>query len=408
MTARQTKTSNSTTVTKKQLLALRNATLAISSNLSLAETLQRIVAAAAELVNARYAALGVPDESGEYLAEFITTGMTRAAEARLSHRPRGHGILGLILHEGRSLRLRDLRRHPRSAGFPPNHPPMKSFLGVPITHKGQRMGNLYLTDKRTAREFTAEDQRLIEWLAAHAGLALENARLYARVQHLSVVDERQRIGMDMHDGVIQSIYAVGLTLEYVQGQLGEGEVSGAAERLKNAIAGLNDTIRDIRAYILDLRPRRFEGDNLIAGLEQLLAEFKANTLMAVEFQADPNAGQRLAPEARLALFHIAQEALSNAAKHSRSSRMAVRLIDDVDRVALLLQDNGRGFNADEVERRVGHGLMNMRERAAALGGDLTFESSAGQGTDVRVSFPKQPVRQGSTRTQTRPGRRRTG
>jgi signal transduction histidine kinase len=379
------------TITKKQLVALREAALAISANLSLADTLKRIVMAAAELVNARYAALGVPDESGEYLAEFITSGMTPQAEARISHRPRGHGILGLILREGQSLRLRDLRRHPHSTGFPAHHPPMKSFLGVPVSHKGKRMGNLYLTDKRRAPEFTADDQRLIEWLAAHAGLAIENARLHARVQHLSVVEERQRIGMDLHDGIIQSIYAVGLTLEYVHGQLVQDDIAGADERLKSAMDALNATIRDIRAYILDLRPRRFEGDDLITGLERLLAEFKANTLMAVEFHADPNADRRLLPEARLALFHIAQEALSNAAKHSRASRMDVRLTEAEEQVVLSFKDNGRGFKLDDVQRRVGHGLINMQDRASALGGALTFESSTDQGTDVRITLPKQPA-----------------
>src|SRR5688500_6883283 len=288
----------------RQLLALREAALAISANLSLAETLKHIVTAAAELVQAAYAALGVPNESGEYLAEFITTGLTPDAEARIGHRPRGHGILGVILREGQSLRLRNLHEHPRSVGFPPNHPPMTSFLGVPITRKGERLGNLYLTDKRTADEFTADDQRLIELLAAHAGVAIENARLYARVQHLSVVDERQRIGMDLHDGIIQSLYAVGLTLELVQAQVTEGDSDGAQAQLRNARAALDATTRDIRNYILDLRPRRFQGDNLVIGLERLLAEFKANTLMAVTLVAQSEADQRLSPEARVALFHI--------------------------------------------------------------------------------------------------------
>jgi len=371
------------------MLALHQATLAISADLSLAETLKRIVVAATELVDARYGALGVPDESGEFLAEFITTGITPEAEARISHRPRGHGILGLVLREGQSLRLRDLRQHPRSAGFPPNHPPMTSFLGVPISHKGQRLGNLYLTDKRGADEFTPEDQRLIELLAAHAGIAIENARLHARVQHLSIVEERQRIGMDLHDGVIQSIYGVGLTLEYIQTQLAEGDLAGAGDRLKVAIEALNATIRDIRAYILDLRPRRFEGDNLIAGLQRLLAEFKANTLMMVEFTADPTADQALTPEGRLALFHIAQEALSNAAKHSRASRLVVRLLDSGAKVILSLTDNGRGFRPEEVERRVGHGLMNMHDRVAAIAGELVIGPTAGgQGTEVSVRIPK--------------------
>lgn len=379
--------------TNQQWLALSEAVLAISADLSLRETLKRIVAAAADLVDARYAALGVPDESGEILAEFITTGLTAEAEERIGQHPRGHGLLGLVLREGQTLRLHDLHQHPRSVGFPSHHPLMTSFLGVPITHKGKRLGNLYLADKRDAEEFTPGDQRLIELLAAHAGIAIENARLLARVQHLTVIEERQRIGMDLHDGVMQSIYAAGLTLEYVQAQLAEGDLAGASERLTHAIEGLSTTIRDIRAYILDLRPRRFEGDNLIVGLQQLLAEFKANTLMAVEFDGDPRADQSLVPEARLALFHIAQEALSNAAKHSRASRMAVRLLDGGAEVMLSLKDNGRGFKLEAVERRVGHGLMNMHDRAVALGGKLVIRSPEGQGTEVHISVPSRAAAQ---------------
>ena len=371
----------------RQLLALREAALAISANLSLAETLKHIVTASANLVDARYAALGVPDESGAYLAEFITTGLSTEAEARIGHRPRGHGILGVILREGQSLRLRDLHEHPRSYGFPPNHPPMTSFLGVPITRKGERLGNLYLTDKRSAEEFTDDDQRLIELLAAHAGVAIENARLYARVQHLSVVEERQRIGMDLHDGIIQSIYAVGLTLEYVQAQIGDGELEAAQARLRGAMEALNTTTRDIRAYILDLRPRRFQGDDLVTGLEHLLAEFKANTLMTVSFIADADADGCLTPEARLSLFHIAQEALSNAVKHSRASRVDVRLTSKDGGVALSLADNGRGFVESEVEHRLGHGLMNMQDRARSVGGSLSLRPVETGGTEVRVTIP---------------------
>jgi len=371
-----------------QLLALRQAALAISANLSLSETLKRIVVAAADLVDARYAALGVPDDSGEYLAEFITTRISPEVEARIGHRPRGHGILGMLLREGQSLRLANLHEHPRSVGFPPNHPPMTSFLGVPIEHKGRRLGNLYLTDKRSAPEFSAADQELTEQLAAHAGIAIVNAQLYARVQQLSVVEERQRIGMDLHDGVIQSIYAVGLTLEYVRAQLADGEVAEAEGRLAGAIDSLNATIRDIRTYILDLRPRRFQGDNLITALERLLSEFKANTLIAVTFSADAQADQWLTSEARVALFHIAQEALSNAAKHSRASRLEVQLVNEPEAIALSLTDNGRGFVASQVEQRMGHGLINMRERARALGGQLSVRPAPSGGTEVRASIPK--------------------
>ncbi len=376
-------------ISTQQLLALREATLAISADLSLADTLKHIVVASAKLANARYAALGVPSESGEYLAEFVTTGMTAEEEARISHRPRGHGILGIILHEGRSLRLRDLTAHPRSIGFPPHHPPMKSFLGVAITHKGKSRGNLYLTDKIGAEEFTTNDQTIIEMLAVQAGISIENARLYNTVQQLRVIEERQRIGMDLHDGIIQSIYAVGLILEYVSGQLADGETTGARERLNTAIEGLNSTIRDIRSYILDLRPRRFDGNDLIVGLERLLAEFKSNTLMLVELDADPQADRALAPDARLALFHIAQEALSNAARHSRASRVQVRLAVRGTEVQLSLRDNGRGFEPEKAERRVGHGLTNMQDRVMTLNGELLIHSPEGQGTEVRVTLPKQ-------------------
>ncbi len=371
----------------RRLWALREAALAIAGDLSLADTLRRIVEAAARLANAKYAALGVPDETGEFLAEFVTTGLTPDEEARIGHRPRGHGILGVLLTEGQSLRLKNLHEHPRAVGFPPNHPPMTSFLGVPIARKGERLGNLYLTDKLNADEFTTDDQRLIEMLAVHAGAAIDNARLYSRVQHLSVVEERQRIGMDLHDGIIQSIYAVGLTLEFVRAQLDDGEVEPAQERLGSAVEALNATIRDIRAYILDLRPRRFEGNNLVVGLERLLAEFKANTLISVTFTADGAADARLRPEGRLALFHIAQEALSNAAKHSRASHVGVFLEAASDGVVLLIRDNGRGFSAADTEQRIGHGLMNMRDRAQALHGQLTVYPAAGGGSEVRVFMP---------------------
>ncbi len=375
-------------VAPSKLEALLDAILAVSSDLSLSETLRHIVVAAAQLVEARYAALGVPDETGSYLAEFVTTGLTHDEEARIGHRPRGHGLLGVILHEGKSLRLRDLTQDERSYGFPPNHPAMKSFLGVPIRHKGVTLGDLYLANKRTADEFSAGDQALVELLATHAGLAIENARLNTQLQQVRVIEERQRIGMDLHDGIIQSIYAVGLMLEYADAQVADGDAAGARERLRQAIAGLNDAIRDIRAYILDLRPRRFEGNDLVAGLQQLLSEFKANTLIAVDFTAGPNVNQFLTPDARLALFHIAQEALSNAAKHSRASHMQVTLLADGETITFSVKDNGQGFKPGAGQRRLGHGLNNMLDRAQALGGRVDLTSSEGQGTEVVVTIPR--------------------
>jgi signal transduction histidine kinase len=371
----------------RKLLALDSAVLAISQDLSLEETLRRIVRTAAELSDARYAALGVPNESGEFLIEFVTTGLTPEQETAIGPPPRGHGLLGLILREGQTLRLRDLREHPASSGFPPNHPLMTSFLGMPIVRKGRRLGDLYLTDKLNGLEFTDDDQRLIEMLAAHAGIAIENAQLYEAVQTLSVIEERQRIGMDLHDGVIQSIYAVGLTLEVAKADLADGEIDAASSRLNGALDALNTTIRDIRTYILDLRPPELENQDFGAALQRLLREFQANTLMKAELRMEPGTDQDIPIEMRNALFHIAQEALSNAARHSRASRVEVALFRDQQRIVLRLRDNGRGFLLEATQAHLGHGLRNMRDRAVAFGGETRLTSHPGQGTEIVVRVP---------------------
>jgi signal transduction histidine kinase len=300
---------------------------------------------------------------------------------------RGEGFPGEVAVTGEPLVTRSpardllfLREQVIKAGF-------TVFACLPLVAKGKVVGTLDLA-ARNPQTFDERNLSLLTAICHQIGVAVENARLYGQVQQLRVVEERQRIGMDLHDGVIQSIYAVGLTLEYITSQLAEGDITGASERLRGAIESLNATIRDIRAYILDLRPRRFEGDDLVRGLERLLAEFKANTLMAVEFAADPDADRQLVPEARLALFHIAQEALSNAARHSRASRVMVKLLDGGADVTLSLKDNGRGFDLERAERRVGHGLLNMRDRASAIGGEVTIESPDRQGTEVRVRVPK--------------------
>lgn len=155
--------------------------LAITSALSIDTVLNRIVDLSRELSGARYAALGVPGLDGE-LESFLTSGISEEEEARISHRPRGLGLLGLLLREPRTLRLRNLAEHPMSAGFPKNHPPMTSFLGVPIMSRGEVVGNLYLTEKRTGVEFTDDDARLVEVLARHAAVAIENAKLYRQVE----------------------------------------------------------------------------------------------------------------------------------------------------------------------------------------------------------------------------------
>jgi len=192
---------------------LLDAILSVASDLDLPGTLRRIIVAACHLTDARYGALGVVDERGETLSQFITHGLTPEQEALIGERPTGKGVLGLLLTDPRPLRLGDIGSHPRSFGFPAQHPPMTSFLGTPIRVRGLVYGNLYLTDKQTAAEFSERDERLVYSLAAAAGVAIDNARLHERLAEMALYADRERIARDLHDTVIQRLFAIGLGLQ---------------------------------------------------------------------------------------------------------------------------------------------------------------------------------------------------
>jgi signal transduction histidine kinase len=543
-----------------RMRALHRATLSLYSDLSLDGVLQRIMQAAQELSGARYAALGIPGEKGD-LEKFIFLGLSEEDIQKMAELPTGKGLLGEALRTGKSSRIPEISDHPSSIGFPPGHPHMRSFLGVPIAAYGRPLGHIFLTDKQNATEFSEEDQQLIEMLAAHAaaaienarlhrqvlgsqaeltqrneelalvnsmasavgssmdlddlmevmlervtglfeaaageiflreeeenifrlaihrglapaafwetdrfrvgegiigavaetgkpawsinladeprflrkavveagfgtlvavpltargrvvgilslaflgerpispndlglleavgagvGIAVENARLYRQARRLAVLEERERIGMDLHDGIIQSIYAVGLTLDYAR-MLVREDPRDVASRLEEAIDGLNAVIRDIRAYILDLQPARFQKADLAEGLGTLIREFKANTLAEAELQIEPEVLGHLDRVTSAALLRIAQEALANAGKHAHASRVLVSLRQLDGRIALHVIDNGRGFDPRKRKTTLGHGLSNMSERARQVGGELEVASSPGEGTTVTVWLP---------------------
>ncbi len=370
---------------RAHLEALNEATLAITAELSIERVLQRVVNLARDLASARYAALGVPDGQGN-LEQFLYSGMTPEQARRIGHLPQGRGLLGALMRTYHPIRLPKIVDDPRSIGFCENHPPMTSFLGVPIVAKNQLLGTLYLTDKIGAEEFNAQDEKLIVMLASHAAIAIENARLYQQTQRLAVLEERERIGMDLHDGIIQSIYAVGLMLEYGKLLLDEDTLQ-AKQHLAQAIGNLNDVIKDIRNYILDLRPQRFQGKDLATGLCELARAFYANTLIQVDMLVEPEGDLGLTPAQASGLFHIAQETLANVAKHARASAVTVKLYRDTTYLHLSIADNGRGYDMSRVTRYEGHGLSNMEARARALGGKLAVTSAPGQGTRVTVSVP---------------------
>ena len=373
----------------RQLEVLNQAAIAIASELHLDKVLQLIVDAARELAGAQYAALGVPNAEG-YLDAFIYSGMMAEEARRIPHFPRGLGLLGAIIHDQKSIRLPDLSQDYRSVGFPANHPPMTSFLCVPVMAGEQMLGNLYLTNKEGGVSFSDEDQELVELLAAHAAVAIKNARLYEQVARLAVIEERTRIGMDLHDGIIQSIFAVGLTLESTRLAL-PGEATDADSLLAQAIEGLNDAIRDIRNFILDLRPQRFNGD-LGSGLARLVREFQANTMIPAHLQVPVEEVASLPIPVARAIFMTTQEALANVARHARASKVNVDILlpPENNNISLIVADDGRGFDTSQQNNMVGHGLSNMRARAEMLSGTFAIYSTKGRGTKVILTLPQVP------------------
>ncbi len=369
------------------LTALDEAIRAIASVLSTDDVLQLIVDRVRTLVDARYAALGIVDDEG-VIERFITVGITPEQRARLGDPPRGHGLLGVIIRDGVPLRIPDIGKHPESYGFPAEHPPMHSLLGVPVRVKGHAVGNLYLTDKQSAPEFSDDDQALVEMFALHAGIAIENARLHEQVQRLVVNEERERISRDLHDGIIQRIYGVSLSLEDVA-EIMADEPAEAEARVDRAIDTLHDTIRDIRSFIVGLRPGQLAGDDLAAGIQALADELRSNSLLTVDLSVAPglpDPGDAASDE----LLQIVREALSNAARHARASHVTITVGRQLEDLVLTIADDGVGFDVDApaaAGNEGGHGLGNMHRRAATVGGDLAIDTSPGRGARIVVRIP---------------------
>ena len=545
---------------ENRMLALHEASLELVREISIDTLLEKIASIAMEQSNASFAAVGILDAEGQ-LEKFIPMGMHREEIDQISHPPVGKGLIGELMHTKESIRVANIKSDPRSSGFPAFHPKMTSFLGVPIYQGQQQLGQLYLTDKHGGTEFTEEDQRIIEMLAAYAAVSISNARLYkemmtrdraltrrnenlalldqlastlatstdidqildsgltqlmdylrlevgeiflrledsknlqlshhrgegvenlwkrsmyaigestigrtalnglpvvlnlteyeyadlnpdAKVQgihqlavlpmigrrgvvgvlcvgachpqplddlevqfvqaisawmataienvnlsesgkRLAVLEERDRFGMDLHDGIIQSIYAVGLTLEHARLLITE-DPAQSTSRIDQAIKDLNHTIRDIRAYILDLRPRQLNNENLMQGIQRLVQEFRANTLIDVVVQGNEEDLFNLPETQAVALFHICQESLANIAKHAKAHRVEIVVWKTQDRALLEVQDDGRGFDLNKVKQTIGHGLSNMETRANNVGGAVDISSEPGNGTSVLAWVP---------------------
>ena len=306
---------------------LIEAGLALASERSLEAVLRRIVELAVDLTDARYCAISVLAPDGR-IEEFITEGITDEERALIGELPTGHGVLGLLISEGRPLRLADIAAHPLSVGFPPHHPPMRSLVGAPVLARGQIFGNIYVTEKQGADEFTADDERALQVLATQAGVAVENARLYEEmvraqdeVRRLEVLDERERIAKELHDGVIQSLFSVGMSL---QGVAALAQDEGDSVRIEAAVEDIDGAIRDLRNYIFGLRPGILADRQLDQALRELGAEFEQRSGVVTVVDIDPGIAAELASVAS-DIVQVTREALSNVGRHAEATTCRVSL-----------------------------------------------------------------------------------
>jgi signal transduction histidine kinase len=368
---------------------LLDAGMILASELSLDTVLQRIVELAVDLTGATYGAVGVLTPDGGSIAEFITVGITTEERAAIGDPPTGHGLLGALIRDAHPLRIPDIAADPRSVGFPPHHPPMHSLLGAPIAGRGRVFGNIYLTDKRRAEAFDGEDERVLVILATQAAVAVENAQLYDEMQRaerdlrrLEVLEERERIAKELHDGVIQSLFAVGMSLQGVAAMSGDEEMS---RRLEAAVEDVDDAIRDLRNYIFGLRPGILADRQLDQALKELASEFGARSGVVTVVEVDGEAASELASLAA-DVVQLAREALSNVERHAGAMTCRVSLRRGLEgNIILEVDDDGRGF---DVSRPLsGMGLTNLRERLDALHGTFEVASTPGEGTTIRATLP---------------------
>jgi signal transduction histidine kinase len=373
----------------RQLRRLLDGVLAIGSDLDLSSVLHTIIATARDLVAADYGALGVLNEERTLLADFLTVGIDDERRAAIGHLPEGHGILGLLIHDPKPLRLPDLHEHPLSAGFPPHHPKMTSFLGVPIIVRGEVFGNLYLCDKAGGDVFTDVDEELAVNLATAAAIAIDNARLHARVAEMATAEDRDRIARDLHDTVIQRLFGVGLRL---QATLPMITSAAAQQRVQSAIDDLDVTVRDVRTAIFELHSRHATAGRSV--LQELL-ELAADSARALGFDPivrfdgpiDTMVDDHLADE----MFAVVREALTNVARHAEATRVELSVIADGATLTLTVHDDGVGMRSAADGRRAGgrggRGLLNMRTRAEQRGGRLEVGAGKPRGTALTWTVP---------------------
>ncbi|MGW6547679.1 GAF domain-containing sensor histidine kinase [Streptomyces massasporeus] len=379
------------------LAAVSSALLAMSRHLEVRDVLKTIVASARELLDAEYAALGVPDDHGGF-AQFVVDGVSEEQWKAIGPLPRQHGILAAMLHEARAERLADVRKDPRFEGWPKAHPDLIDFLGLPIRDGDEVIGALFLANKLRPEGglapcpepdggcgFTQDDEELLGILAQHAAIALTNARLYERSRELTIAEERSRLAHELHDAVSQKLFSLRLTAQ-AAARLVDRDPSRAKGELQQVAVLAAEAADELRAAVVELRPAALDEDGLVATLRTQIQVLDRAHSARVTFAGH---GVKALPASQEeALLRVAQEALHNALRHSGADHVDVLLERRGGGAVLRVTDDGSGFDTRAVRHAGRHlGLVSMRDRASGAGGTLTVESVPGKGTVIEMEVP---------------------
>ncbi len=370
----------------RELLALHAAGLDVASELSLEIVLNKVVEQARNLVGAKYGALSVIDREGN-IKEFITSGVTLQERAAIGPPPVGHGVLAVSLIEGQHLRLANVSQHPRSAGFPPNHPVMRSLLAVPVTCKSPFLGNIYLSEKLDGALFTPDDEETLERFAVQAAIAIDNAHLHAQAEEIATARERLRIAHEMHDGIAQVLGYVNNKVLAAKQYFRRGMIDEGTEQLDQLAGSARQAYSDVRESIVGLRTLPGSNRSLAEVLGEFLHYWNEQSGVDTELSIDPEL--RLPASIELQIVRIIQESLTNVRKHARATTARVAVQRNDSQLVVSIRDDGAGFNPEATSRGEfpKFGLTTMRERASSIGATLDIDSEPGSGTTIRFTMP---------------------